>query len=148
MILKQDGSVWSTAITLDGLGAPKDGSKYFIQVIPHGAVAVAAGISYSMVLKENGKVWASRQNSRAQMHAGTKTIIKEDMFYFVQTIPGATAIAAGGRHRLVMAQKGRVWAAGWNKYVSLVMDLHRTKPSSPQLSLVGWRLRPQVTSIV
>ena len=67
MILKRDGSVWSTVITLDVLAPALDGSKDFEQVLAGGATAAAAGIRYSMVLKQDGTVWTSRKNTRARV---------------------------------------------------------------------------------
>ena len=96
MILKQDGSVWSTAITVDGLAAQHEGSNIFAQVIPRDAIAVAAGNSYSMVLKGGGEIWVSRENAQGRVDDLQGGIaITESMFNFVQTIAGAEAIAAG-----------------------------------------------------
>ena len=123
MILKQDGSVWSTSVT-GGLTSPGGViasvgvNKHFVQVIPSGVTAAAAGTAYSMVLKQDGTVWAMGRNARGQLGDGTKKA-KKDRFSIVMMISGAKAVAAGGCHSLVLTQEGTIWATGWNKYGQL-----------------------------
>ena len=76
MILKEDGSVWSTGDTLRGL------SKYFLRIIPKGVKAVAAGTSYSIVLQDDDSVWSTGNNVHGQLGDGTRT--SKDTFLFVQ----------------------------------------------------------------
>ena len=112
MLVKQDGSVWSTGINSDGQ------SKSFVQVITSGATAAAAGISYSMVLKQDGSVWITGKNSLGQLVAGLQASTGSD--FFVQILSGgAKAVAAGGYHSMVLMEGGRVWATGWNKHGQL-----------------------------
>ena len=57
MILRQDGSVWSTAITVHGDAIPAYGvNAAFLKVMSSGAIAAAAGIGFSIVLKQDGSV--------------------------------------------------------------------------------------------
>ena len=114
MILKQDGSVWSTPIHLRGLAY---GDNRFAQVILSGATAVAAGTGFSMVLKQDGSFWAMGRNYHGQLGDGTR--MRQDKFFFVQAIPGAKAIAAGASHSMVLTQEGSVSLAGSNKYGQL-----------------------------
>ena len=115
MIVKRDGSVWSSGVNADGR------SDSFLQVIPRGGKAIAAGIGYSAVLKEDGSIWATGENPEGQRQpcASDEPVTKRCTFTFVRTIPGATAIAAGGYHSIVLTKEGRVWATGWNKYGQL-----------------------------
>ena len=46
MILKQDGSVWSTPVNLRGLDAPEGVAKYFERVVESGVTDVAAGMDF------------------------------------------------------------------------------------------------------
>ena len=49
MILKEDGSIWSTGITTStGMHRVR---KHFTKVIPNGATAAAAGSLHSLVLQ-------------------------------------------------------------------------------------------------
>ena len=118
VILKQDGSVWSTAIALHGdLAASRGVSKHFALVIPSGARAVAAGTSFSVVLKQDGTVWSMGRNARGQLGDGTKA--SRHAFLFVKMIVGAKAVAAGSFHSIVMTQEGQVFTTGWNQYGQL-----------------------------
>ena len=125
MILKQDGSVWSTVITLNSshIRARAFG-KTFRQIIPNGAIAVAASTGYSMALTHDGSVWVISQNVGAQnVEHEFRDIMRfgKDTFYFqvVQVIPGAKAVAAGGYHSMVVTEGGKVWVMGWNTYGQL-----------------------------
>ena len=74
IILKQDGSVWSTGFNEDGqLG---DGSIIdkvkFTHVFSGDAKAVAAGNDHSLVLKRDGSVWTTGQNVHGQLGDGSK----------------------------------------------------------------------------
>ena len=114
MILKEDGSVWSTGATESGL------SNHFVKMIPNGAMAVAAGTGFSIVLKKDSSVWAVGRNFRGQLGDGTK--YKRDTFFFVRVIIGAKAVAAGGYHGMILTREGSVWGTGWNVYGQLGDD--------------------------
>ena len=115
MLVKQDGSVWSTGVESDVR------SDKFVQVIPSGASAVAAGNYCSTVLMRDDTVLVTCKNSKGRFELsffdGSTT--SEDMYPVVKMIPGAKAVAAGGYHTLVVTEEGRVWAMGWNKYGQL-----------------------------
>ena len=118
VILKTDGSVWSTPIALHGdLVSARGVSKYFAQLIAGGAQAVAAGASFSLMVKQDGTVWAMGRNSRGQLGDGTK--VSKDTFAFVKMLAGAKDVAAGSFHSMVLTQEGDVWISGWNKYGQL-----------------------------
>ena len=114
MILKQDGSVWSTGIILRGLLPSRVVGKHFLQVIPRDAKAMAAGAAHSMVLKQDGSIWATGRNYLGQLGDGTN--IRKHEFSLVHLIPGAKAVAAGGGHSMILTHDGLVWATGSNKY--------------------------------
>ena len=117
MILRPDGSAWSTSAFLNNKGSSRAVRKGFAQVIACGATAVAAGPDYSIVLKQGGYVWAMGENSNGQLGTGTRT--NKETFIFVRMITGAKAVAAGHQHALILTHEGRVWVAGWNKYGQL-----------------------------
>ena len=97
IILKQDGSVWSTAN--DGDDIPSE--DHFAKVMSHGAIAVAAGNGFSLVLKKDDSFWVSGRNLKGQLGDGTR--IKKEKFSFVQVIDGAKAVAAGLSHSMVLS---------------------------------------------
>ena len=111
LLLKEDGSVWSTAMSSRSLGS------YFSRLIPSGATALAAGKFSSMALLQDGGVWSTRKGSAGPLKG--ETIIGENTVFFVQKITGARSLAAGGYHSMLMTQNGRVRAMGWNKYGQL-----------------------------
>ena len=73
MVLKQDGSVWTTGSNHFGqLGdAPETFSSEFVQVIAGGVQAVAAGNWHSMVVKSDGSLWAMGANRYGQLGDGS-----------------------------------------------------------------------------
>ena len=84
-----------------------------MQIVPGigGAVAVAAGMSHSLVLRKDGSVWATGKNDYGQL--GDGTIISRNVFVLVVS-KGAQAVAAGYWHSMVMSEHGDVWATGVN----------------------------------
>ena len=115
IILQEDGSVWSTAVTSEG-HIPSDG-KRFTRIIPSGATDADAGIGYSIALMHDGSVWSTSKSSAGPL--GDEIMASEHALSFVQMIPGATGVAAGGYHSVVVTRHGRVRAMGWNKYGQL-----------------------------
>ena len=117
LILKQDGSVWSTALTLHSRFPSDKVGTHFVQVSPSDATAVAAGTSFSMVLEGDDNVLATGLDYQDQLGDGPKQ--KDDTFYFVRVIVGAIAVAVGGYHSMILTRQGQVWAMGFNKYGQL-----------------------------
>ena len=109
ILVKQDGSVWSTDVTADRQ------SKGFVQVISSGTTAVAAGDGYSIVLKQDGSVWTIVQSSKGQFSFSDKSAISGPANAGVM-IPGAKAVAAGRYHSMVLTQGGVVWVTGKKVY--------------------------------
>ena len=65
------------------------------------------------MLKQDGSVWATGYNLYGQL--GDKSISNSKMF--VRVIPsGATTIAAGAFHSMVIKQDGGFWVTGSNRY--------------------------------
>ena len=118
MILREDGSVWSTPIHSLGDFAPsRHISGYFVQLLEGGATAMAAGNSYGMIIKQDGNIWAMGHNYRGQLGDGTRKA--KEAFSFAAVIAGAKDVSAGGGHTLVLTETGDVWATGWNKFGQL-----------------------------
>ena len=115
MVLTQTGQVW--AIGWNKYGQLGDGSindkPKFIRVSSFGtkAAAVAAGDIHSIVLRQDGSVWAAGRNNHGQLGDGSQG----DRSNFVEVMSsGAINVAAGGYHSVVVKQDGSVWATGWN----------------------------------
>ena len=121
ILVKQDGSVWSTGIESDSYYVSGK-SESFVPVIMSGAVAAGAGNYYSIVLKGDGSVWTTAKNSKGQLSFldGSKSSL--NTFTIATTIPGAEAVAAGEHHTMVLTNEGHVWAVGSNEYGQLGDD--------------------------
>ena len=113
ILVKHDGSVWSTGMNSNGRG------KSFVKVIPSDATTAAVGIYYSVVLTHHGHVWASGKNTKGQLFFFDASATGRRTFSVVATIAGAMTVAAGGYHCMVLTREGRVWVMGWNKYGQL-----------------------------
>ena len=109
-----NSSVWQAGSIL------QDENERFIQVIKSGAQAVAAGTDSSIVLMEDGSVYAVGSNTYGQLGDGTKT--SRNTLTCVQVIPGAMAVALGAHHSMILTQEGYVWMAGWNKHGQLGLE--------------------------
>ena len=109
MLLKQDGSVWSTDVSLTGV------RNNFAMILSRGAIAIACRNHYSLVIGQDGNVWITGKNSR--LGDGSQT--SENELSFLQKIPFAVAAYSGEHHSMVLTQYGFVWTAGWNKYGQL-----------------------------
>ncbi|MCS7461684.1 S-layer homology domain-containing protein [Paenibacillus doosanensis] len=79
--------------------------------------AIAAGSNFSMLLKENGKVWTWGYNSSGQLGNGNTT--DRNFAADVLGISDAVAISAGNSHALVLHKDGKVSAWGLNNYGQL-----------------------------
>ena len=110
MVLKKDGSVWSTGNNEHGqLGDGTTNKHAFIKVIDDGVVAIAAGSKHSMVLKKDGSVWCTGNNEHGQLGDGS-TAGKNAFTMVIDD--GVVAIAAGGDDSMVLKADGSVWTTG------------------------------------
>jgi alpha-tubulin suppressor-like RCC1 family protein len=76
-----------------------------------GAVRIDGGGSHSLVLKNDGTVWASGYNVDGELGNGTNT--NSNIYVQVNFLTGVKAIAAGGYHSLAV-KNGYVWSWGGN----------------------------------
>ena len=118
MLVRQDGSAWSTG-TPPEIGFEPDTSSRFALVIKSGVIAAAAGTGYSMVLKQDGSVWTTGKESKGQLSLFDGSVNSRHTFCTVKMIPAAKGIAAGDYHSMILSREGRVWAMGWNNYGQL-----------------------------
>ncbi len=129
LAVKNDGTVWSWGLNTNGqLGNSSttsssipvqvkdtnDGTGYLT-----GITAIAAGISYSMALKNDGTVWSWGLNTNGQLGNGSTTsssipVQVKDTNDGTGYLAGITAIAAGSSHSLALKNDGTVWAWGLN----------------------------------
>ena len=96
-----------------GARSPTNSDRSTFQPVFYGVKAIAAGTRHSMVLTQDGGVWATGYNLHGELGDGS-TITKNG---FVEVISGnAEAVAAGGYHSMVLKGDGSVWCTGSNEY--------------------------------
>jgi alpha-tubulin suppressor-like RCC1 family protein len=113
LILKQDGSVWSTGDNRFGqLGdGTLNNTNQFEKIMATGAAAVAAGGWHSLILKADGSVWSMGNNEYGQLGDGTTNNASQPK----QILSGGVvAIAAGWAHSAFLKADGSIWATGRN----------------------------------
>ena len=123
MVLTAAGDVWVTGWNEYGqLGldstvdeASLSFSSKWKQVIAD-TKAIAAGHLHSIVLKQDGSVWAAGRNDYGQLGDGSnydsKTFVQAQGFDGMMV--SAIAVAAGGYHSILLARDGTVMTTGWN----------------------------------
>ncbi len=125
MIIKKNGDLW--AVGFNGFGQLGDGSTDQrvnpVQVKIAGGAAmtnvdqVATGGYYTMILKENGDLWAVGANPFGQLGDGSA----EQRVNPVQVktaegaaMTGVAQVSAGTNHTMILKKNGTLWAVGAN----------------------------------
>jgi len=120
MILKTDGSVWTTGNNKYGqLGDGTKGSKKtYVKVIDGGVKAIAAGDKHSLALKTDGSLWAVGSDEYGQFgdksSAAHRSVSSSKRMYtkFTKVIDsGVLDMCAGVYHSMVVKADG-VYGAG------------------------------------
>ncbi|MBI3354699.1 MAG: RCC1 repeat- and reductase domain-containing protein [Nitrospirae bacterium] len=121
--LRNDGTVWVWG--RNQFGEIGDGTFNNIRPTPvqvsglTGVVAIAGGGVHTIVLKNDGTVWAWGNNEFGQLGNGTISYYNPTPVQ-VSGLVGVTAIAGGeGYHTIALRNDGTVWAWGKNDYGQL-----------------------------
>lgn len=133
LALKGDGTVWSWGN--NQWGQAGNGGTSFAVLTPiqvpglSNVIAVAAGYTHRLVLKDDGTIWAWGTNNAGQLGVGTQV-----PSYVPVQVPGLTgivAISAGVDTSFAIAADGTVWGWGWNVFGQLAMPVAQTFTSVP-----------------
>ena len=81
------------------------------------ATAIAAGWAHTMVLKDDGTVWAWGYNSAGQL--GDGTAVNKTVPIQIPDLTDVCAIAAGNQHSMALKNDGTVWVFGDNSFGQL-----------------------------
>ena len=109
LFLKSDGTVWSCGYSSNGeLGIGTSvGNNFWPVKMGLGntftdVIAISAGGNHSLMLKNDGTVWGCGYNGDGELGLGGTT--NTNKYYPVQMlgISGAIALAAGGKHSLIV----------------------------------------------
>ena len=103
-----------------------------MRVVSSGAKAVAAGSRHTLMLKQDGSVWATGYNEYGQLGDGSTS----DRHTFVQVILDSVKIvAAGAFHSMALMQDDSVWATGSNFYGQYGDGSTKSRKTFVQVSL-------------
>ncbi len=132
MILKTNGDLWAVGRNAEGqLGdgtttrrlnpvqvmekAPGGGTTAMIDV-----ASVSAGTFHTMILKENGELWAVGRNRMGQLADGTtnNTMTPKQVMTAVAQVSVSCSVLDGG-HTMIVVKDGTLLAVGSNQYGQL-----------------------------
>jgi alpha-tubulin suppressor-like RCC1 family protein len=123
LALAKDGKVYATGDNRFGqlsLGDENNRDRFTEVTSLNGKniVAIAAGYNHSLALAKDGKVYTAGNNVGDALFLGEETV--RDRFTEVTSLNGKNivAIAAGRYHSLALSKEGKVYAAGYNEYLS------------------------------
>ena len=135
-IVKKDGSLWTCGLNDKGqLGLGDDNNRtMFNQVttnINNDVKQIACGQYHTLLLKNDGSLWACGSNTNGQLGLGSTTNYK--IFNKVTTNINSDVkeMACGDYHTFILKNDGSLWSCGNNKYGQLGLgtndsDIHST----------------------
>ncbi|AEC01473.1 fimbrillin family protein [Parasphaerochaeta coccoides] len=158
MILKKDGTLWATGDNQygqlgDGTSGAvnnkstpvrvkdtSDGSGFMTDV-----AAVYAGTNHTMILKNNGTLWATGRNDFGQLGDGTTGTVnnKNTPVRVKDTTDGSgfmtdvAAVSAGGTHTMILKKDGTLWATGSSIDGKLGVGDYNDRNTPVQVSSMG-----------
>jgi len=106
-----DGSYTVKLKVKDSSGVWSDWTqKTFIVVQPDGVKSIIAGLHFTLLLKEDGTLWATGKNEYGQLGNGTTN----NSNTFIQIQSNVKSVVAGDYHTVVLKEDGTLWATGRN----------------------------------
>ncbi len=116
MILAEDGTVFACGRNLEGqlgLGDLRERNTFTaVDSFPGGKIFTSASSLYTMILAEDGTVFACGRNEFGQLGLGG--YVNRRTFTAVPSLPVAKQVVAGREHVMILTQDGTVFACGRN----------------------------------
>ena len=143
LALRLDGTVWAWGDNENGqLGVGNDEiintSKPMMVKELYGAVAIAAGKSHSIALKDDGSVWTWGDNSFGQLgHIVQKNSLAPKRIHGLNNV---VAVSAGYHHSVALKKDGTVWT--WGKNLNGQLGLGNNETFSKPIQI------PNLTDVV
>ena len=120
--IDSEGSLWASGYNYYGELGPGNRNVQLsfskIESAGRNIKSIAAGIRHTVLLKEDGTLWAAGYNFNGQLGLGDT----EDRFNFTEVKDAGSdiiAIGAGSYHTVILKSDGSVWTAGSNYWGQL-----------------------------
>ena len=116
MILKSNGSLWAMGNNEDGQlgdGTTNDSdSPVAVENMTSDVTAVATGAYHTMILKNDGSLWAMGSDGDGQLGNGDDST--DDLSTPEKVMDGVAAVSAGPYHTMILKSDNSLWATGKN----------------------------------
>ncbi len=142
MILKTNGDLWAVGNNGsgqlgDGTNDPRRLTPVQVMEMPDGGPArpmtgvaqVSAGFSHTMIVKKNGELWATGDNSVGQLADG-RTVNQSNP---VQVMIDVAQVSAGRFFTMIVRTDDSLWAVGGNSHGQLGDGTQNPKPNPEQI---------------
>ena len=114
MFIKNDGTLWGCGSNTFGQLGNGQSGNYELDSLPvyitDNVAFISAGKEHTMIIKNDGSLWACGNNESGQFGNGTKTSSNTP----VHIMNNVSSVSAGARHTLIIKGDGSVWACGDN----------------------------------
>lgn len=141
IIQKTDGTLWATGYNANGnLGLGDTTARTAFTLIPGMSgndvkdVVLFLDGDATLILKNDGTIWAAGHNSYGQFGTGTKTSTAQTTFVQLSALGSDNAaIAAGLNCTMILKSNGDLYVAGSNSYGQLGDGTNVDRPSPVQI---------------